>query len=81
MSGSPEEYSIMSTAAVMPAIDFTELLKGIPRGAWVAISDNSGPVVIGFGSDLNKVLEDAKNKGVADPIVMRVPESSALLMF
>ncbi len=76
MTGSLEE--IMSAAA-MPALDFTELLKDIPRGAWVAISEANNRVV-SYGSDVNKVLMDAKSQGEADPIILRVPETSTSLM-
>lgn len=63
----------------LPAIDLTELLKGIPRGAWVAVSAKHEKV-IAFGSELRAVLEEAKAKGERDPLVMRVPESASALM-
>jgi hypothetical protein len=63
----------------LPAIDLTELLKGIPRGAWVAISSGHERV-IAFGSELRAVLEEAKAKGERDPLVMRVPESASALI-
>jgi hypothetical protein len=63
----------------MPALDLTELLKGIPRGAWVAISSQHERVVA-FGSELHVVLDEAKAKGEKDPLIARVPESAAALM-
>lgn len=64
----------------MPALDLTELLKGIPRGAWVAVSMDHERVVA-FGSDLTTVLAEAKKNGEADPLITRVPESASSLMF
>jgi hypothetical protein len=61
------------------AVDLTELLKGIPRGAWVAISSRHEKVVA-FGAELRAVLEEAKQKGEGDPLVTRVPESASSLM-
>lgn len=63
----------------LPAIDLAELLRGIPRGAWVAISMDHEKV-IAFGSELRAVLEQAKAKGEPDPLVTRVPESTSALM-
>lgn len=60
----------------MPALDLTELLKGIPRGDWVAISSRQERVVA-FGFELRAVLEEARQKGEGDPIVARVPESAS----
>lgn len=72
--------SQMPVAAV-PAIDFVELLKDIPRGAWVTISvDNGPPRVAAFGSDIQKVMNDARQKGDPEPLVMRVPETNTSLM-
>jgi hypothetical protein len=63
----------------MPALDLTELLRGIPRGAWVAISSKHESVVA-FGADLRAVLEEAKAKGENEPLIARVPESGSALM-
>jgi hypothetical protein len=63
----------------LPAIDLTEILKGVPRGAWVAIAHNEERL-IAFGSDLRAVIEEAKTKGESDPIITRVPESASSLM-
>ena len=69
---------IMSAAA-MPSLDFSELLKDIPRGAWVAISGDTQRVV-SYGSDISKVLENAKSQGEEEPTIMRVPETSTSLV-
>ncbi len=55
--------------------DLSCLLKGIPSGAWVAISERNRTVVA-YGADLNSVVEKAHKAGVPDPVVMRVPEQN-----
>jgi hypothetical protein len=66
--------------ATVPALDFSALLKDVPRGAWVAISADQHRVV-SYGADMRKVLEDAKLTGEKDPILTRVPESASALFF
>ncbi len=61
------------------AIDFGTLLRGIPKGAWVAISENQERVVA-YSADMHDVLEQARRLGEADPIILRVPESESALM-
>lgn len=63
----------------MPALDLVSLLKDVPRGAWVAVSESQHKVVT-YGSDLRTVLDDAKKKGEPDPLITRVPESTATLL-
>ena len=62
------------------AINFDDLLKGIPKGAWVAVSEDQVRVVE-FGFDMREVLEKARAKGERNPIMMRVPESTNALIF
>lgn len=59
-------------------LDLAELLKGIPKGAWVAVSED-GQRVVAFGADVRTVLEEAKSKGEANPIMLRVPETATAL--
>jgi Family of unknown function (DUF5678) len=66
-------------ATTVPALDLTAILKDIPRGAWVAIS-RSQQRVVAFGSEMSKVVEEAKNNGELHPLVVRVPESATSLM-
>jgi hypothetical protein len=61
------------------AIDFKTLFSDIPRGAWVAIS-NDETHVIAYGADMRTVLEDARAKGESNPIITRVPESESAVM-
>jgi hypothetical protein len=58
----------------LPALDLAELLRDIPRGAWVAISAN-GTHVVAYGADVRQVVRDAKYEGESDPIITRVPET------
>jgi len=61
------------------AINFPDLLKDIPRGAWVAVSSDQARV-IAFGADMRDVLQEARSKGEPDPIILRVPESGSTLI-
>lgn len=65
--------------ATIPALNLPELLKGIPRGAWVAIAADHGHV-IAYGFDLTQVLDEAKKAGEQQPIVTRIAESAMALM-
>jgi hypothetical protein len=59
--------------------DLSDLLKGIPAGAWVAISEQQHKV-IAFGADPQSVLSEAREKGERLPLIVRVPEQN-LAMF
>ena len=63
----------------VPAIDLRELLKELPRGAWVAISSQNDKVVA-YGSDMRAVIAEAKSRGEDEPLITRIPEASASLM-
>ena len=63
----------------LPAIDLARMFAGIPRGAWVAISEEREEVVA-YGADMRTVLEEARRKGEKDPLITRVPESSTTLV-
>lgn len=69
---------VMESTNVVPALDLAAILRDVPRGAWVAISQDGRLIV--FDADIRKVFEEAKAKGEPDPIVTRVPESSTALM-
>lgn len=64
----------------VPALNLTELLKDLPRGAWVAISRVVPARVLAVGSDIRKVQEEAIASGEKDPLIVRVPETLALVM-
>lgn len=59
--------------------DLSELLKGIPAGAWVAISESQHKV-IAYGIDPQAVLDEAHEQGEKLPLMVRVPEQN-LAMF
>jgi hypothetical protein len=65
--------------ATLPAFDLARVLKGVPRGAWVAISEEKEEV-ISFGADMRTVLDEARRKGEKDPLMTRVPESNTTLI-
>lgn len=60
-------------------IDLSALLKGIPEGAWVAISHDHDKV-LAYGFDIRAVQAEAKSKGEVEPLMTRVPELASALM-
>ena len=61
-----------------PAIDLFGLLKGLPEGAWVAISERANEVVA-YAADLHTALTMARERGENNPLVMRVPEHPGMM--
>ena len=61
-------------------VDFASLLKGIPAGAWVAISSTHDKVVA-FGFEILKVKSDAERAGETRPLMVRVPLDASALFF
>jgi hypothetical protein len=55
-------------------LNITELLEGIPAGAWVAISERQRKA-IAFGTDARAVLNAARRMGERLPLMLRVPET------
>ena len=62
------------------AIDFTALLKDVPRGAWVAISSNRDQL-LAYGAELRDVLEKARSQGEENPVIYKVPEQPSSMFF
>jgi hypothetical protein len=60
--------------------DLPDMLKGIPSGAWVAISERKHAVVA-YGPDAQEVLRDAEKNGENQPLLVRVPEQGATMLF
>jgi hypothetical protein len=60
------------------SFDLSELLKGIPAGAWVAISERSNSV-LAYAADVQTVVGLARSQGETDPLVVRVPEQASAL--
>jgi Family of unknown function (DUF5678) len=63
-----------------PVADLSGLLKGVPSGAWVAISE-SKHVVVAYGPDAQEVLREAKERGEEHPLILRVPDQAAAMFF
>jgi hypothetical protein len=59
--------------------NFSELLRQVPAGAWVAISQD-GTRVIAFGDELSVVIDQARDAGEADPIIARAPQANMALI-
>ena len=59
--------------------NISKLLADIPKGAWVAISQDEERLVA-YGADLSDVLKKANEAGEQDPIVTRVPESDCVTL-
>jgi hypothetical protein len=61
----------------MPATvaDLPELLKGIPPGVWVAISESQNKA-LAYGVDPLAVLDEAQQKGEKLPLMVRVPDQN-----
>jgi hypothetical protein len=51
-------------------LDLSNLLKGIPTGAWVAISEREHRVMA-FGAELKPVLKESEEKGEPLPLIVR----------
>jgi len=58
--------------------DLSELLMGIPPGAWVAISETQHKA-LAFGTDPQAVLNEAKALGEQLPLLLRVPEQNSAM--
>ncbi|MGD0731558.1 MAG: DUF5678 domain-containing protein [Terracidiphilus sp.] len=58
--------------------DIPDLLKSIPAGAWVAISERRNKV-IAFGVDAQAVLDEARVKGEDLPLMVRVPDRDSAM--
>lgn len=69
------ENRVMAAATT----NFGELLRGVPRGAWVALSHDES-TLIAYAAELKTVLALAAEKGESDPVVLRVPELPASLL-
>jgi hypothetical protein len=55
------------------AKDISKILADVPKGAWVALS-NDEERVVAYAAELEDALEKAREAGEPDPVVTRVPE-------
>jgi len=60
------------------AINLSDILKGIPAGAWVAVEQYR---VVAYGADMQQVLAEARRKGVREPLIVKVPERQETMFF
>jgi hypothetical protein len=67
----------MAPAASMK--DFSNLLAGVPSGAWVAISTD-GSRVIAYAAEIRDVIEQSREAGETDPIITRAPQANMALI-
>lgn len=66
----------------MPATvaDILDLLKDIPPGAWVAISERQHKT-LAYGVDAQAVFNEALQKGEKLPLMVRVPDQNLAMFF
>jgi Family of unknown function (DUF5678) len=82
MNESPDQ----GFALVAPRVDivatalihFAELLKDVPAGVWVAISEEEQKVVA-FGADIQQVIAEARDKGVKTPLIVKAPDRQQIV--
>ena len=60
--------------------DFGKLLEGIPRGAWVAISQDEDRV-LAYAAEIKDAVRKAQETGEQNPIIIRIPLSPAAFAF
>lgn len=63
----------------MAPLDFTHVLKDAPVGEWIALSSGSERIVA-TATSLDDAIAAAKAKGENNPIMMKVPPVSALVL-
>lgn len=59
-------------------IDYPDLLKGLPAGAWVAISERTNEV-LAYSAEIQTVIDRAHNLGEDEPLIVRVPDQAVTL--
>ena len=70
---------MVSQADPIPAIDIDGLTVDVPRGAWVAISENLDRCVA-HGDTVEEVMQRAEAEGERKAIITRVPKDNAVLV-
>jgi hypothetical protein len=71
----PEIRSTNEDNMATTVADLSELLKGIPAGAWVAISERQNKT-LAYGVDAQAVFSEAQQKGEELPLMVRVPDQN-----
>lgn len=54
-----------------------ELLRDIPAGDWVAISEQNQQV-LAYDPDAQVVLNEARTQGVEQPLIIRKPDTAGM---
>lgn len=63
----------------MAPFDFTTILKDAPVGEWIALS-NRQERIVATGKTLAQAVDNARERGEDEPVVMKVPPVSALIL-
>ncbi|MGB8521907.1 MAG: hypothetical protein WCD43_02980 [Candidatus Acidiferrales bacterium] len=58
----------------MSAHDISDLLAKAPRNCWLALNEQESAIV-GRGETMQEAINEAKNNGVEDPMVIWAPKS------
>jgi hypothetical protein len=61
---------------LLAAKDISKLLATVPKGSWVALS-NDEERVVAYAADLQEAIQKANAAGENDPVVIRVPETDS----
>lgn len=59
-------------SVAMSPRDFSDVLKGAPAGEWIALTSNKEKM-IAYGKTVEEVLAKAKELGVENPFLLRMP--------
>jgi len=52
-------------------MNLAAILKDVPAGAWAAVWQSR---VVAFGADMQQVLAEARQKGISEPLMVKVPD-------
>jgi len=63
----------------MAPLDFTTILKDAPVGDWIALS-NGQDRIVATGKTLAQAVDNARELGENEPVVMKVPPVSTLIL-
>jgi hypothetical protein len=68
----------MVSEMAVAALDLAQLLKDVPLGVWVALSEGKRSVVA-YGTDMQRVLAEAREKGESEPLILKVPSRQEMM--
>jgi hypothetical protein len=67
---------MMAPKSMLVPENLYEILAGVPKGCWVALSEDQTRVVA-YDPELNEAIKKANQAGEFDPVVTRVPEDES----